>query len=70
MIGMLSEGTGWQIGFAVVTGIDLLLHSLGEFPYNGGVFYGNADTHLQVTTMEDYELWTQTELEVPVTSQT
>lgn len=44
--------------------------SLGKPPYNGGAFYGNADTGFQVTSTTDGEVWTQTGMEMPATSQT
>lgn len=44
--------------------------SLGPPPYNGGVFYGNADTHFEITRATNAVVWTQTAMEVPITSQT
>lgn len=46
------------------------LRSLGPPPYTGGVFYGNADTHFQVARTDNAMVWTQTAMEVPVSSQT
>jgi len=58
----------------VVTADDIesnvFVYSLGEPPYNGGAFYGNADTHFQVTSTGTGEIWTQTGMEMPITSQT
>jgi len=45
-------------------------YSLGPTPYNGGVFYGNADTHSETTPTDGGVVWTQTAMEIPVTSQT
>ena len=44
--------------------------SLGPPPYNGGIFYGNADTHFEVARTDNAVVWTQTAMEVPITSQT
>ena len=46
------------------------LYSLGPPPYNGGVFYGNADTHFEISRTDHAVVWTQTAMEVPITSQT
>lgn len=46
------------------------LRSLGPPPYNGGVFYGNADTHFEITRTNTAVVWTQTAMEMPITSQT
>ncbi|GAB7330862.1 hypothetical protein MBLNU13_g02394t2 [Cladosporium sp. NU13] len=43
---------------------------LGPPPYNGGVFYGNADTHFEISRTDNAVVWTQTAMEVPITSQT
>jgi hypothetical protein len=44
--------------------------SLGSSPYNGGAFYGNADTTFQSTAIDGTEAWTLANVQIPVTSQT
>ena len=46
------------------------LRSLGRPPHNGGVFYGNADTHFEITRTNNAVVWTQPAMETPITSQT
>jgi hypothetical protein len=47
----------------------LIAPSLGGPPYNGGVFYGSADTRFRVVKSTDVEIWTQAAMEVPATYQ-
>lgn len=48
----------------------LNLNSLGEPPYNGGMFYGNADTQSKATRVDIGEVWTIARMEIPITAQT